>query len=100
MLDPHLLPLFSLLSGIFCPAALLKPDVNQVQLCLSPGYCSPALGAVEHIDWRHIRHYDALAAAASGKSSGVTRLKSAGGAAVGSSDGMRRDPRDAVLAQQ
>jgi hypothetical protein len=82
------------------PAALLKPDVNQVQLRLSPGYCSPTLGAVEHIDWRHPGHYDALAAAAGGSSSGVTRLKTAGGATAGSGDSMRRDARDAVLAQQ
>jgi hypothetical protein len=84
---------------LLLPSALLKPDVSQVQLRLSLGYCSPALGAVEHIDWRHPGLYDALPAAASGSTaSGVTHLKSPAAGSAG--DSVRRDPRDAVLAQQ
>lgn len=93
----HCLPLLATPACLLLPPALLKPEVNQVMLRLSPGYCSPALGAVEHIDWRHPEPYDAFAASAA---TGVKHLKTAGNAAPGGSGSSRTDPRDAALAQQ
>lgn len=78
-------------------ASILKPDINQLQLRLSPGYCKAALGAVEHIDWRHSNTYDKVAELGS---SGPSADPTATAAAAASTKPTVRDPQDAVAAQQ
>jgi hypothetical protein len=84
-------------------ASILKPDINHLQLRLSPGYCKAALGAVEHVDWRHSHTFDRMAeAGSSGGLSPDSAISTGVAAAAAASTTLtaRINPQDAVAAQQ